>query len=401
MKNQTILMLGYSDWDHWRPAQELARLFARENTVIFVERLLSYSDLRWQGVGRSDCLKRLKFTPMRKVSKNLFVIQPPPGFPSLLPILSRFIDKYIKYFSNHFGKILQAQWLKTYLRRQGINPTVFFLNHPSDLHLTRCFDEQISCWYVYDELADAAVGTNYSELLKKIEHKNISKIDLVFASSREQYERRKNVHSSVFFMPNACSSDSIVSAIDDVLHEPQDIKDIPHPRIGYIGTIDSRIDFCLLEYLAVNNPDLSLVFIGWINSTAKDEMHKLMSYPNVFFLGEKTKDQVSGYVRKLDIGLIPFKINKTTNSMLPLKTFEYLACGLPVVATPLQELLPYSEVLNIAHDKLEFSDLIVQSMRNDSKEKDLKRVAVARENSWETRASKMGKLIFNELSQNS
>ena len=402
MKNQTILMLGYSDWDHWRPTHELAQIFSRDNLVIFVERLLGYNDLRWKGVRRKDCLKRFCFKPMCRISENLFVIQPPPHpLPTSISILSRFMGKQIMYFSNYLGKIFQAKWLKFYLRRLDIMPTVLFLNHPSDLHLAGHFGERVSCWRVYDELALGSAGTNYSGVLNKVERKNTKRIDLVFASSQKQFKNRKKTHSSISFIPNGCDFGSIRFAIDNNSNEPHDIKVIPRPRIGYVGTIDSRIDFSLLEHLAENCPDLSLVIIGWINWTVKDIMSKLTSYPNLFFLGTKTKREIPHYIEGFDVGLIPFKKNKMTDSMLPLKTFEYLACGLPVVTTALHELLPYSECLAVADNELEFSDLVARAIHDKSKERASKRISIARENSWEVRARQMGELISGQLSQKS
>ena len=403
MKNQTILMLGYSDWDHWRPPHELAYLFSKNNLVIFVERLMGYGDLRWRGVKRVDCLKRFNFKPLRQISNNLFVVhQPPPHLlPSSISILSRFMGKQIMYFSNYLGKIFQAKWLKIYLRRQGIKPTVLFINHPTDLHLAGHFGERVSCWRVYDELSLGSEGSSYSNMLNKIEHKNIDRIDLVFASSQKQFENRTKIHSSVCFIPNACDYGCIRSAIDNNSDEPRDMEPIPHPRLGYIGTIDSRIDFSLLEHLVVNNPDLSLVLIGWINWTAREVMSKLTCYTNVFFLGAKTKKEVPHYIKEFDVGLIPFKRNKMNNTMLPLKTFEYLACGLPIVTTPLQELLLYSEVLDVANDKLMFSSLVIKSINENSEEKVTKRISIARENSWDVRANQIGELISTQLSTKS
>ncbi|MFQ5787498.1 MAG: glycosyltransferase [Thermodesulfobacteriota bacterium] len=395
MKNQTILIIGYSDWNHWRPTHEIARIFSENNLVIFAERLMGYGDLRWREVKRVDCLKRFQFKPLHLVSKNLFVVQPPPHpLPSSISIFSRFIGKQIMCFSNYLGKILQAKWLKICLRRQGIKPTVLFLNHPSDLHLAGRFGERVSCWWIYDELSLASVGSNYSNMLNKIEHKCIGRIDLVLASSRKQYENRKEIHPNVFYIPNGVDFTYFNRAMNSKSYEPDDLLSIPRPRIGYAGNIEhERMDYNLLQKIAKTHPEWSLVLIGWISSEAQEKVKSLAQLQNVYILPYKPHTVIPNYLKRFDVGLISFRVTPFSNAMHPMKMYEYLAVGLPVVSTMLDELKPYIKVVSIARNIDEFVRLIEKALITNSPEMVQARVEVARENSWEHRMADISALI--------
>jgi len=399
MKNQTILMLGYSDWDHWRPTHEIARIFSENNVVIFAEHLMGYGDLRWRGIKRVDCLKRFRFKPLHLVSKNLFVVQSPPHpLPCSISILSRFIGKQIMYFSNYFGKILQAKWLKICLKRQGIMPTVLFLNHPTDLHLAGFFGERVSCWWVYDELSLCSEGSYYSNMLNKIEHKNIHRIDLVLASSRKQCEKRKEIHPNVFYIPNGVDFTYFKRAMKSKASEPDDLRPIPRPRIGYIGNIENvRLDYNLLEETAKIHPEWSFVLIGWVSGGAEEKVKSLTQLQNVYVLPYKPHAKIPIYLKGFDVGLIPFKVTPFSNAMNPLKLYEYLAVGLPVVSTMLDELKCYSKIISISWNVDDFVFLIEKALQDNSPDKVLNRISFAQQNSWDQRVEEMSSILNEGL----
>jgi len=398
MKNQTILMLGYSDWDHWRPTHEFARIFSKENLVIFVEPFLGYGDLRWKGLSRVECLKRIQFKPLHRISKNLFVVQPPPGLPSSISILSRFWDKEVRYFSNHFGKILQAKWLKAYLRSQGIVPTVLFLSHPTDLHLAGRFGERISCWRVYDELALGYSNKAYSEIQTEIEIKYSCRVNLIFASSRKQYEKRRILHPNVFYISNSVNFAQFNIAMKSKASEPDDLSPIPRPRIGYIGNIENvRLDYNLLEETAKIHPEWSLVLIGWISGGAQEKVKSLTQLQNVYVLPYKPHAKIPIYLKGFDVGLIPFKVTPFSNAMNPLKLYEYLAVGLPVVSTMLDELKCYSKTISISLNVDDFVFLIEKALQDNSPDKILNRISFAQQNSWDQRVEEMSRILDEGL----
>jgi glycosyltransferase involved in cell wall biosynthesis len=158
--------------------------------------------------------------------------------------------------------------------------------------------------------------------------------------------------------------------------------------IGYYGALARWFDYNLLKSVACLRPDLSFVLIGpYYDSTLKSS--SLLELPNLFYLGVKPYAQIPAYLRCFDVAMIPFQLNDITHATSPLKLFEYMAGGKPVVVTPMRESLRYPGVLS-GKDPAEFAaqlDLALQ-LRNDSKY-----IAaldeVARQNTWDARARQL------------
>ncbi len=112
--------------------------------------------------------------------------------------------------------------------------------------------------------------------------------------------------------------------------EPEDQEDIPHPRLGFYGVIDERLDIALLDELAAKRPDLQLVMVGPV---VKIDPATLPKHPNIHYLGPKVYDELPQYLAGWDVALMPFALNESTRFISPTKTPEYLAGGCPVVST--------------------------------------------------------------------
>jgi UDP-galactopyranose mutase len=149
----------------------------------------------------------------------------------------------------------------------------------------------------------------------------------------------------------------------DVLHfvqarslEPdfREQAEIPRPRLGYAGVIDERIDLDLLEQVAAERPSWQFVMIG---PTAKISPDSLPSRPNIHWLGMRDYGDLPKYFAGWDVGMMPFALNDSTRFISPTKTPEYLSAGLPVVSTPIRDVVRlYGELglARIAHSAAEF-----------------------------------------------
>lgn len=120
------------------------------------------------------------------------------------------------------------------------------------------------------------------------------------------------------------------------------IPHIPKPRIGYIGTIKPMIDIELLSHLAQSNPSINIVLVGPL-SLAKNQVKSLTQQANVFFIDQVPLAEVPAYIQALDVGLLPYHQNELTHACSPLKFFEYLACGIPVIGCGLPTTEKYCE----------------------------------------------------------
>lgn len=400
---ETILFLAYSEWSNWRGHHDLVLEFSGNNRVIFVEPMP-----RYRGEGAKSFADYLRGYlnvngKARAISNNLVVIPSPPMLPYALPVVSRIWRKEIAELSIKLSKRLQSWYITRQLKRLRFKPTIVIFCEAFDLVNAGRLGKGIYCYRTYDEITNFFSNQYTSDVIDDIEKKYIHKVDLVFASSQAQYEKRKMLHKRVFLVPNAASFWRYNRAITDELEKPSDIKNISSPIIGLISTFDFRMDFALLEAIAKSHSQWSLVIIGptreYSPKAWKQGVNHLRSLKNIHFLGQRDVEVLPAYMKHFDVGIIPFIVNSVTNTMYPYKLHEYLAAGLPVVSTNLYELKPFERIIRLASSKEEFINMIEEELRTDSSLKRRKRIEIANQNSWEVRAEQILFLVNKKVGE--
>ena len=155
--------------------------------------------------------------------------------------------------------------------------------------------------------------------------------------------------------------------------------------IGYYGALARWFDYPLVEAVATSRPDLVFILIG-LDYDGSLKASGLLNLPNVHWLGLRNYSDLPRYLHSFDVAMIPFELNTITHATSPLKLFEYLAGGKPVVVTPMQESLRYEGVL-VASNPGEFSRQLDRALELRSSPDYLALIdRVARENTWEVRA---------------
>ncbi|MBI3538170.1 MAG: glycosyltransferase, partial [Chloroflexi bacterium] len=186
-------------------------------------------------------------------------------------------------------------------------------------------------------------------------------------------------------------------ARDESLALPDDLRDIPSPRAGYIGNISAyKMDFDLLARVARARRDWSFVFIGPIGRG--DPSTDITNYqlPNLYFLGARPYAELPRYVRAFDVCLIPFNQNESTRGSLPMKFFEYLAAGKPVFATDLPTLAEFRDYFYPIHNAAEFSAAL-DAARNEADARIAARVGIAQKFSWDARMREIERIVMAAL----
>jgi glycosyltransferase involved in cell wall biosynthesis len=400
---ETILFFAYNKWSNWGGHDDLVREFSHKNQVVFVECMLRYGEESAKNF--SDYLKNYLNGKARKVSDNLVVIPSPPMMPYALPIVSRIWRKEIAELSIKLSKRLQSWYITRQLKRLGFKPTIVIFCEAFDLVNVGRLGKGIYCYRTYDEITNFFSNRYLADVIDDIENKNIHKVDFVFTSSKAQYEKRKLLHKGVFLVPNAASFGRYNRAVTDEFKKPSDIRNIPPPIIGLISTFDFRMDFALLQAIAKFHPEWSLVIIGPVREYSpkawKESINNLKSLQNVHFLGQRDVEVLPAYMKYFDIGIIPFIVNSITNTMYPCKLHEYLAAGLPVVSTDLYEVKSFESIICLAKSKEEFINMIEEELRTNSAWKKKKRIEIASQNSWATRAEQILFLVNKKRKQRS
>jgi len=187
--------------------------------------------------------------------------------------------------------------------------------------------------------------------------------------------------------------------------QPADLVGIPRPIVGYLGTIQSRVDVDLLEYLAAAHPDKSFVLVGplWPVFLRRFRppaiaIKRLRKYSNVYLLGRRSYTQTPAYVHNFDVAIIPHYVDQFMKYTGSMKLLEYLACGRPVVATPTSGAENFAPLVYLAESKKDFSEKIDRARQNDTMELKEKRVEKARQYDWSIQIDKMMEIIKSKLS---
>jgi len=283
------------------------------------------------------------------------------------------------------------QELSNYLKNQNFKDFLVWSYYPLAV---RYFDELSAKLFIFDTVDNWSEHPSYLKQKNRLieNYKLIDqKADLIFTVSSDLQKLFDNT-KKVYWIANGV----------DVKHYQKkyqiinrDIGDIPKPIIGYVGTIQDRLDQDLLEYLVKSNTDKSFVLVGpvWY-SEIKARFGK---FSNVYFLGRKSYDEVPMYIQQFNVGIIPHKTDRFIKSTNPMKMYEYLACQKPVVATAGGDIEIFKELVQITNDYSQFNDFIQKALAEDNDILRKKRLAKVKEHSWLKRVDEMLDLVNSKL----
>jgi UDP-galactopyranose mutase len=189
---------------------------------------------------------------------------------------------------------------------------------------------------VYDCMDELSAFRGAPPMLLEFERQLLDRADLVFTGGRSLYEAKRNRHSQVHCFPSSIDAPHFHQARHPQQAEPADQAGIPHPRIGFFGVVDERMNLELVGALAALRPDWQLVMVGPV---VKIDPALLPRAANIHWLGGKKYAELPAYLAGWDAGFMPFARNESTRFISPTKTPEFLAAGLPLVSTPITDVV--------------------------------------------------------------
>ena len=273
------------------------------------------------------------------------VAEPPPadqsGFIWYRP--GRFLPRV--YRPRALGAWLERRRLAeatALLRHRGVRRIVLYLWRPEFAPVLNLIPHALSCYHIDDEYTfsevDVPVPVAEADLLRRV--------DQVFIHSPALVEKKGGYNPHTMVVPNGVD----LAAFRERREAPADLRDIPHPRLGYVGVIKEQLDIPLLRDLARARPDWSFVMVGPSRLTGADAaaFAEMSGWANVHALGSRPLRTLPAYLQHLDVGLLPYRETAYTNCIFPLKLPEYLAAGLPVVGTPIRSLREFRGDLRLA-----------------------------------------------------
>lgn len=292
---------------------------------------------------------------------------------------------------NKYYEILLLKFIKM----NTISDFIAWYYTPMAINFTRNIKPTLIIYDCMDELSGFR-GAHPD--LTKNERTLMNMSDVVFTGGHHLYEHKKHLHENIYPFPSSIDQDHFESGIGNP--DPYDQRNIPHPRAGFFGVIDERLDIELLDKLAQAMPDFHFVMIGPV---VKIDPSSLPRHYNIHYLGQKKYKELPSYLSNWDVAILPFAKNDSTKFISPTKTPEYLAAGKPVVSTSIRDVVkPYGEngLVQIADTVTSFADAIRFAMEQRNDPAWIKKVNDnLRTNSWDITYNKMRKIVGKSLMQ--
>lgn len=246
---------------------------------------------------------------------------------------------------------------------------------------------------IYDCMDEHAGFADTPPKLLTLEPNLMIKSDAVVASSKPIYHEVKRYNCSAHLIRNAGEYEHF--AMGDAKKAAMDLPEVKGPIIGYVGAIADWFDMKLVHELATRNPDWNFMLIGNTHISSIEEISKCN---NVFLLGEKSYDELPSYIQSFDVCIIPFLINNLTLATNPVKVYEYLAAGKPVVSSDLPELRTMQEYVWLASGTQQFECSIHAALLKTDQEKHIdKRRLFAAKHTWKKRYESFKAIISKNL----
>jgi glycosyltransferase involved in cell wall biosynthesis len=377
------VLISTADWNarYWTNKQHMAeRLAARGWRVLYVESVgLRSPDIR--SVGDWRRLVRRLFAGLRD-----FFLGPRQVAPSIW-VLSPLVLPGRRYAAiDAVNRLLLDHPVLGFVRRHFRRPIVWTY-HPFMLSLAERIGQGPLVYHCVDDIA-AIPGVDITAM-RRCEPLLLAAADAVFTTSEPLFEKCVAINANTHFFSNVADADHFGAALRSG-PVPADIDAIPRPRLGYHGVLsDFKMDFRLLVDLAGRRPDWHIVLIGDEREGQTDaSVAQLARLPNVHLLGYRPYERLPDYLRGIDVGLLPIMANDYTHSMFPMKLYEYLAAGVPVVSTPGPFVADGPPRVQVAADLSAFIAAVEAQLAAGRLTPDEARKAVGR-NTWDERLDRM------------
>jgi glycosyltransferase involved in cell wall biosynthesis len=377
LEGRDIVCLGFGEWDAelWTNQQHLMSRLARNNRVLFLESL----GLRQPSLAGRD-LRRMA----RRVGRAAVGARAVDGLhvqsPLVIPLHGRPRVRGLN------ATLLRAQVGHT-AKALGFERPLLWSYVPQADWLVDTLEPSAIVYHCVDDIA-AQKGVA-AAAFREAEAHFAGRADLVLASAPALAERMRGLNSHVFYAPNVADTERFATALQVGRVDPA-IAALPGPRLVFTGAVvATKLDLALIEGVARARPGWTIALVGPVGAgDPRTDISTLDSLPNVHLLGARPYAALPEVLRGADVALVPYAINDLTSSVFPMKVYEYLAAGLPVVTTPLPALAETTGVI-VAGDAPATVAAVERALAEDDQAARRARSAAVRENSWDARLAEI------------
>lgn len=298
-----LVVLSHLRWDFvWQRPQHLMTQAARSRPVLFVQ--------------TPRFIQRGRPSMAVQASDGVLVCEPqiPAGH------------------SPRLSQQMTAEVLADLVDDLGLDVYDLWVYTPMELPVADLLRPRLVIYDCMDELSQFRFAPPE---LRQRERDLLSRADVVFTGGHRLYEAKREVHHNAHPFPSSVDKAHFIAARRSRL-DPADQRRLARPRLGYVGVVDERLDYVLLDAVARRRPGWQFVIVGPV---VKVDERELPRRPNIHYLGGKEYADLPDYLGHWDVALMPFALNAATEFISPTKTPEYLAAGLPVVSTPIRDVV--------------------------------------------------------------
>lgn len=380
LKGRDIVIIGLQAWytDIGSNCKSIATELSLHNRVLYINMPLDRKTIVQQkndpNIQRHLQIVRNKENDLVEISPNLWNYYPK----HILESINWIPSTPIFSFFNRINNRRFARDIKKAVKMMGFTNYILFNDNDifRSFYLKELLHPEIYIYYSRDNL----LGVDYWKRHgTTIEPAHIAKADIGLANSIYLADYLKKHNTNAWYIGQGCNI-TLFDA-DKEYPEPKDLEQIPHPRIGFVGAINTiRIDETAIQTIARARPEWSIVLIGPEDDYfAGSDLHRM---PNVYFPGKKPLEQLPAYMAAFDVCINPQLINPVTIGNYPLKVDEYLAMGKPVVATSTIAMQIFGDHVYLAAGPEDFPALIDLALSDNNEERRRQRIDLARTHTW-------------------
>ncbi len=385
-----IVCISNAEWDAVIPTnrQQLMRRFAVQTPVMFCEAplpvlgsLIGQSRRRqrrhgWRREGNVHILQAWDWVPYPITQRSR--------------ALSRSIDAGVRRY-------IRDSW-----QSLGWPTPIVWTFAPDSGNLLGACGEQLSVYHCVDDFQAAEQFNHYRRVAaydtSKSEEFLARSVDVALASAQPLFERWRTVNANTYLMPNVADTALFRQALEPGSEHPV-LAGIPQPRIAFIGALDRyKVDFDLLAAVAERCPDLQFVCVGPTGAGDRTARGSLPQRANLHYVGTLLQAELPAVLRYCAACVIPYHLNEYTAAVSPLKLYEYLASGRPVVATPIPSLRGENAPgLHLAEPEPAVFAEAIRGVLDISEQTRLHIADAAQSHSWDRRMDELTALLETHL----
>ncbi|MCV9389474.1 glycosyltransferase [Reichenbachiella ulvae] len=389
-----IVCLGFTPWNgnYAKSTTQLINRLARNHEIIYVDYQFTFKDVLYRFLGKSD----LDVGPIIGTKKSLRVERTDQGtdvnvlsLPPVFPI--NWIDsESIFRFGLKVNSWLIRRKIKSAVKKMKWDKIAFVSAYNPFFALDSVgkLNEALHCYYCYDEISGSPWAQKYGA---GVELDYMKMVDMIFVSSRTLQKSKAKTNPNCELIQNGVD----FKFFNDYYIQNGYSREPDKVVIGYVGSLDERIDYALIRKIAEQFSDAEVRLIGRV--VYPDLLEEIRGVENIKLIGALEYEKLPKELSKFNVGLIPFLKTVFTKNIYPLKINEYLAMALPVVKSNFSELPEFDSLVYTGDTHEEFIASVERALDEPDRYLMKERIDMASSNSWDFSVAKMSRLISEKF----